>query len=61
MLIRWSLQKGLVPLPKATSAHRIEENLKVYDFALDAEDMALVDALDEGARGAVTWNPVGER
>lgn len=60
VLIRWSLQKGFVPLPKATSTHRIEENLKVFDFALDAEDMAEMDALDEGASGAVTWNPVGE-
>ncbi|KAF8558712.1 Aldo/keto reductase [Imleria badia] len=60
VLIRWSLQKGLVPLPKATSPRRIEENLEVYDFALDAGDVVAIDALDEGARGAVTWNPVGE-
>jgi len=60
VLIRWSLQTGLVPLPKATSAQRIEENLKVFDFALDAEDMATIDAFDEGESGAVTWNPVGE-
>ncbi|KAI9574410.1 NADP-dependent oxidoreductase domain-containing protein [Boletus coccyginus] len=60
VLIRWSLQKGLVPLPKATLAHRIEENFKVFDFTLDAEDVAAIDALDEGASGAVTWNPVDE-
>ncbi|KAH0840179.1 NADP-dependent oxidoreductase domain-containing protein [Lanmaoa asiatica] len=60
VLVRWSLQKGFVPLPKATSAQRIEENFKVFDFALDAEDVAAIDALDEGASGAVTWNPVGE-
>jgi len=60
VLVRWSLQKGLVPLPKATSPHRIEENLKVFDFSLDAEDMEAIDALDQGAAGAVGWNPVGE-
>ena len=60
VLIRWSLQKWFVPLPKATSPHRIEENLRVYDFALDAGDMAAMDELDQGAGGAVTWNPVGE-
>ena len=48
-----------MPLPKA-SAHRIEENFRAFDFALDAEDVAAIDALDEGASGAVTWNPVGE-
>ncbi|KAG9317716.1 hypothetical protein JVU11DRAFT_1930 [Chiua virens] len=50
VLIRWSLQKGLVPLPKATSAHRIEENFQVFDFALDADDVTAIDAFDEGAR-----------
>jgi len=49
-----------VPLPKATSAHRIEENFTVFDFTLDAEDVAAMDALDKGASGAVTWNPVDE-
>lgn len=61
VLIRWSLQKGLVPLPKSSSHSRIEENFKVFDFHLDEEDMAALDALDEGADGAVTWNPVDQR
>lgn len=49
-----------MPLPKATSGLRIEENFKVFDFALDAGDVAAIDALDEGASGAVTWNAVEE-
>lgn len=60
VLIRWSLVKGLIPLPKATSPHRIKENFEVFDFALDDEDMVEIDALDEGASGAVSWNPVDE-
>ncbi|KAF8838615.1 Aldo/keto reductase [Paxillus ammoniavirescens] len=60
VLIRWSLQKGLVPLPKSSSRSRIEENFKVFDFHLDGEDMAALDALDKGADGAVTWNPVDQ-
>ncbi|KAF9226773.1 Aldo/keto reductase [Gyrodon lividus] len=60
VLIRWSLQKGHVPLPKSSSPSRIEENFKVFDFSLEEEDMTAIDALDEGAGGAVTWNPVDQ-
>lgn len=60
VLVRWSLQTGLVPLPKATSPRRIKENFEVFDFSLDAKDMEAIDALDQGAAGAVGWNPLGE-
>jgi diketogulonate reductase-like aldo/keto reductase len=46
VLIRWSLQRGVVVLPKSTHRERIEQNAQVFDFALSAEDMAALDALD---------------
>ncbi|EIW82631.1 Aldo keto reductase [Coniophora puteana RWD-64-598 SS2] len=55
ILIRWSLQKQLVPLPKSASSARISSNTNVYDFVLDDHDMASLDALDQGLPGAVTW------
>ncbi|OBT58584.1 hypothetical protein VE04_01392 [Pseudogymnoascus sp. 24MN13] len=42
-LIRWSLQKGYVPLPKSVTPARIEQNAQVYDFELGPEDMELLD------------------
>lgn len=39
ILIRWSLEKGFVPLPKSVTTSRIEENSEVYDFRLDEDDM----------------------
>ena len=47
-----------VPLPKSATPSRIQSNIQVYDFALDEDDMKRLDALDKGAAGAVTWNPV---
>jgi len=47
ILIRWSLQHGPVPLPKAESVQHIEENISVFDFALTHEDMAELDSLNE--------------
>ncbi len=46
VLIRWSLQRGVVVLPKSTHRERIEQNAQVFDFALSHEDMAALDGLD---------------
>ncbi|KAB8336761.1 hypothetical protein FH972_021070 [Carpinus fangiana] len=53
VLIRWSLQQGFVPLPKSDTPERIQANADVFDFVLDKEDMAELDAKDEGSRGAI--------
>ncbi|PZQ41626.1 MAG: 2,5-diketo-D-gluconic acid reductase, partial [Phenylobacterium zucineum] len=45
VVLRWQLQLGNVPLPKAASASRQLENLTVFDFELDAEQMASIAAL----------------
>ncbi|OBZ72303.1 putative oxidoreductase C2F3.05c, partial [Grifola frondosa] len=48
ILLRYSLQKGYIPLPKSSSRVRIESNIKVYDFELTSDEVAALDALDEG-------------
>ena len=53
ILIRWSLQKGYIPLPKSDTPSRIHGNIDVYSFELDKEDMEELDKLDEGEKGAI--------
>jgi diketogulonate reductase-like aldo/keto reductase len=55
VLIRWSLQKGFVVLPRSSNPARIAENAAVFDFALDDAEMAALDALDEGL--TTGWDP----
>jgi 2,5-diketo-D-gluconate reductase A len=55
VLIRWSLQKGFVVLPRSSNASRIAENAAVFDFSLDDAQIAALDALDEGL--TTGWDP----
>ena len=45
VVLRWHLQLGAVPLPKAASPARQAENLAVFDFELDAAQVAALTAL----------------
>jgi diketogulonate reductase-like aldo/keto reductase len=55
VLLRWGLQSGVVVLPKSVTPARIEANLDVFGFALDAQAMADLDALEENL--VTGWNP----
>ncbi|MEV5972447.1 aldo/keto reductase [Streptomyces sp. NPDC051921] len=50
VVLRWHLQVGNVVIPKSVTPARIRENIAVFDFELDAEDLAAIAALDEGRR-----------
>lgn len=45
IMIRWSLQHGLIPIPKSSNQKRIFENAKVFDFHIENDDMKVLDNL----------------
>ena len=47
VVLRWVLQNGVLPLVKSVHADRIRENIKVFDFELSEQEMALIDALPD--------------
>lgn len=59
VLIRWSLQRGFVPLPKSAGVERIRENGDVFWFGLDEVEMGMLDGLDLGVEGALFPKNVG--
>ncbi|MFF3749022.1 aldo/keto reductase [Streptomyces sp. NPDC002018] len=50
VVLRWHLQLGHVVIPKSVTPSRIQENIDVFGFELDADDLAAFAALDEGRR-----------
>lgn len=50
VVLRWHIQTGNVVIPKSVTPSRIVENLDVFGFELDADDLAAFAALDEGKR-----------
>ena len=56
VLVRWSLQHGLVPLPKSVTQKRIQENGNIGGFEIEAADMKKMDGLDEYL--VTDWDPV---
>jgi diketogulonate reductase-like aldo/keto reductase len=46
IMLRWNIQLGTVPLPKANSIQHLEENLNIFDFELSDADMAKLTGLN---------------
>ena len=50
IVLRWHLDKGVVPIPKSSLPNRQEENLQVFDFQLRGEEVDRIDTLNRGHR-----------
>ncbi|MGV9350659.1 aldo/keto reductase [Streptomyces spiralis] len=50
VVLRWHVQLGNIAIPKSVTPARIRENIDVFDFSLDEEDLAAISALNEDRR-----------
>ena len=46
VILRWLIQRGIVPLAKTVRKERMQENLNIFDFSLTAEEMQLIASMD---------------
>ncbi len=48
VILRWLYQRGIGAVAKSVRVERMRENLNIFDFALTAEEMAQINALNTG-------------
>jgi 2,5-diketo-D-gluconate reductase A len=54
VLLRWGIQKGYAVLPKSANAERIRQNIDLFGFEIDEEDMLAIAKMDRGE--GVAWS-----
>ena len=57
VILRWHLQNQFVVIPKSANPLRIRENINVFDFNLDLDDLSKINDLDS-ATGRIGPNPM---
>ena len=60
ILLRWNVQQGVIVIPKSVHRERMEENRKIWDFELDAEDMQRIGELDKNCPSMLDTRKISE-
>lgn len=50
ILIRWGLQHGIIEIPKSGDQTHLKENVEIFDFNINIDDMISIDNLNEDFR-----------
>jgi len=56
VVLRWTIQSGVVVIPRSSSLDHIKENLQIFDFELSPTDMQILDNLNKDY--PYYWDPV---
>lgn len=54
ILLRFLIERNIVPIPKSVTPTRIVENFDVFDFSLSRRDMKELESLDLGERARIS-------
>lgn len=60
VILRWNVQQGVIVIPKSVHKKRMEENLAIWDFNLDKEDIERIAALDKGRPSMLDTRKISE-
>lgn len=50
ILLRWNVQQGIIPISKSKNPAHLAENIAVFDFALEGENMAALGGMNQNHR-----------
>jgi 2,5-diketo-D-gluconate reductase A len=59
VVLRWHLDSGLTVVPKSSDPERLAQNLDVFDFELEPDDVMSLAALDQGEAAAADSDEFG--
>lgn len=48
VILRWHIQNRMIVIPKTISLERMKENMDIWDFELDKEDIETIDQMNLG-------------
>ena len=60
VILRWNVQQGVIVIPKSVHKERMKENLSIWDFALDGEDMEKIADLDKDCPSMLDTRKISE-
>jgi len=50
VILNWQVQKNIIVIPKSEIAARLKENISIFDFKIEKEDIEALEKLDRGLR-----------
>ncbi|MDC7226275.1 MAG: aldo/keto reductase [Spirochaetales bacterium] len=50
IILRWNYQNGVINIPKSVHRERMEENINIFDFSIDSDDLTIIDSFDQNKR-----------
>jgi 2,5-diketo-D-gluconate reductase A len=56
VILRWHIQLGNLVIPKTVNPDRLLENISIFDFELDQDDMTAIAAMETGVRTGLDPN-----
>lgn len=54
IVLRWYMQRSVIPIQKSSNKQRIKDNIDVFDFEICSDDMKKINELDKGDNTSVT-------
>ena len=60
VILRWNVQQGVIVIPKSVHRERMEENLNIWDFSLDEEDMAVIAEIKKNCPSMLDTRKISE-
>ena len=60
VILRWNVQQGVIVIPKSVHKERMKENLDIWDFMLDSDDMEKIATLDKDCPSMLDTRKISE-